>query len=497
MFSQKSASNPLNSLSIKCIRDYCKSYERREPEEWDEKQVKNLLNINLRQSIIDYIVRERITVCSKLIIHLIDGQLFGFDLWQLSESNNFKVNQIIDILDALSRNCNSLNELVLGGSDWIYNSKVIGGPLKRLFQNQMPKLVSLKMQQIANEEDLLSVFKSCNRLRKLEICQPSITDRDINNIEQRLTNCQVVQHLKELLLPSSLKCNSLLKLLAIFTKIQTLKCAPFEQLLELIDSFKSSPNKNDAEMAERAAITLSSLRSLTITHPMSYDTIDRIVEMCPKLRNLSLEIQDGMQLSSIVKLSDLKHLELRNSPTLPASYAQQVLPILQTSGKQLELLSLEHFDVIDLTTCAKLCPNLLTFSAQWFTILSYNSGHLSSIKRDKVKNPFSNLKHLRLRPRSQRNIPSDACAFCLTHAKQLSHIELYCCYDLSDNDVQVLQSKNPLTHLRSLILRHGHNVTKEALNLLVSRSNELSFIDCGTPPLKKGDQQNHDLAPDP
>jgi hypothetical protein len=494
MFSNKSVSNPLNSLSIKCIRDYCKSYERQEVE---EKEVKNILNINIRQSIIDYIIRERVAVSSKLIIHLIDGQLFGFDLWQLSECNNFKVNQIMEILDALSRNCNSLNELVLGGSDWIYNNKVIEGPLKRLFRNQMPKLVSLKMQQIANADDLLSVFKSCSRLRKLDISQPSITDRDINKIELRLKSCQVVQHLKELLLPSSLKCNSLLKLLAIFTNIQTLKCAHFEQLLELIDSFKSSHNKTDAEMAERAALTLSSLRSLTVTHPMSYDTIDRIVEMCPKLENLSLEIQDGMQLSSIVKLENIKHLELRNSPTLPACYAQQVLPILETKGKQLELLSLEHFDVIDLTICAKLCPNLLTFSAQWFTIVSYNSGRLPSIKREKVKNPFSNLRHLRLRPRSQRNIPSDACAFCLTHAKQLSHIELYCCYDLSDNDVQVLQSKNPFTHLRSLILRHGHNVTKEALNLLVSRSNELSFIDCGTPPLKKGDQQNHDLGPHP
>lgn len=493
----KLSANPLSSLLSKCIREYCSektlhSQHSQQP----ECELKSFLNINLRQAIIDYLIRERVSVSSKFLIDLINGGLLSFDLWQLSECNNFNTNEISTIMEMLSNNSNTLYELVLGGSSWIYNNRIIKGPLKKIFHKTLDKLVSLKMQQIATHQDLLDIFQSCNHLTRLEICQPSVTDRDIDQIEEELTNCEVVKHLRELLLPSSLKCRSLLKLLAIFPNIQTLKCAPFEHLLELIDSMRSSHNRSDAEKAERATITLSSLKSLTITHPLSYDTIDRIVRMCPQLQQLSLEIQDGMQLSPIANLSNLKSLELRNSPTLPASYPQQVLPILESKGKQLEILSLELFDVIDLSTCAKLCPNLLTFSAQWFTILGYNGGNMSSILGKSVKNPFSKLTHLRLRPRSQRNIPSKACAFMLTHAKHLTHIELYCCYDLCDNDVQVLQSKNPMVHLRSLILRHGHNVTKDALNLLVSRAPQLSFIDCGTPPLKKGDQ-NRDLAPDP
>ena len=167
------------------------------------------------------------------------------------------------------------------------------------------------------------------------------------------------------------------------------------------------------------------------------------------------------------------------------------MPILESRGKQLTALSLEHFVVIDLTTCAKLCPNLLRFSAQWFTILGYMRPNMPSSLRDRhLKTPFSNVTHMRLRPLSGRNIPADVCAFTLTNAKHLTHIELYCCYDLSDSDVQAIQSKNPMTYLKSLILKHGHKVTKEALNLLVSRADRLSFIDCGIP-LKK-----EDLAPD-
>ncbi|XP_054156585.1 uncharacterized protein LOC128954986 [Oppia nitens] len=477
--------NAMNLLQTKAIAEFVAKYRRQESRQHNNRWPQLTgLNIHLRQLIIDYITNEKINVSPKLIQSLIVDGLQRLDLWSLCETNTLTTTEIMAILETIAQNSKCLQWLSLGGNEWILNNKVIKGPLKRIFEGKLQQLVTLRMQSIASGEDLLAVLKSCPRLKRLEIRMPSITCRDIDRIESRLkTSTDVISNLKELLLPSSFKCRSLMKMLAIFSNIETLKCVSFEQLLDLIDlSVTISPNTSYSEMASLAKKTLSSLTSLTVTQAMSYDSIERLVTMCPKIQRLSLEVQDGMLLWPITRLVDLKHLELRNTPSVPIDLSNQVLPILEAKGKQLEALSLEYFDVIDLGVCTKMCSNLQRFSAQWFTTLAYPRPDMPSSLRDKaLKEPFSGLTHVRLRPSSQRNIPSNACAFLLAAAKRVTHIELYCCFDLSDGDVQVLFSKNPMTHLRSLILRHGHKVTKEALNLLVSRADGLAFVDCGIP----------------
>jgi hypothetical protein len=493
----------MNSLKTKSIRQFVSKYMRHEStrkvvdtaavnggHRWPQL---NGLNIHLRQEIVDYMTAERANVSPKLIQCLMSGGLLRMDLWRLCQSNPLTTTEVMALLETMAQNSQCFESLSLGGSDWIFNARVVRGPLKRLFETKLQRLASLRMQSVASAEDLLAIFRSCPRLKRLEICLPSVTDREVDRIDARLKCCEAVPHLKELLLPSSFRCRSLMKLLATFGSLKTLKCVPFEQLMDLIDcSLSASHTTSDSDIASKAKTTLSSLTSLTVTQPMSYDAVDRLVAMCPRLKTLCLELQDGMQLSPITRLPDLKHLELRNSPSNSLEFSTQVLPILETSGRQLEALSLEHFDVIDLTTCAKLCPNLQRFSAQWFTTLGYPRPDLPSSRRDpQLKQPFANTTHVRLRPTNQRNIPSDACAFLLAAAKRLTHIELYCCYDLSDGDVQALHSRNPLPRLRSLILRHGHKVTKEALTLLVSRAHGLAFVDCGVPLVKD------EATPDP
>ena len=492
----KSHLNAINSLQNKSVRQFVTNFDglltRRGADSTDcILDQLNDLNIHLRQSIIDYLTEEKVKVSPKLVQRLISGGLQSLDLWRLCQTNTFTTCDIMQIMETIAQNSHHFESLSLGGNEWIFNNRVIRGPLKNIFESRLKQLVSLRMQQIATEEDLLALLRSCNQLKRLEICLPCITDRDIDRIEERLKTCESVAHIRELLLPSSFKCRALMKMLAIFVNTKTFKCGPFEQLMDLMEVSLNSSFKSVSEIASKAKQTLSSITSLTITQPMSYDSVERLVSFCPLLKSLSLELQNGMQLSSISLLNDIRELELRNSPSSPIQWGPQVLPILESRGKQLTALSLEHFIIIDLTTCAKLCPNLLRFSAQWFTILGYIQPNMPSSLRDRHLKPFSNATHLRLRPLSGRNIPSDACAFALSNAKHLTHIELYCCYDLSDNDVQALKSKNPMTDLRSLILRHGHKVTKEALNGLVSRSDKLSYIDCGIP-LKK-----EDLAPDP
>lgn len=157
----------------------------------------------------------------------------------------------------------------------------------------------------------------------------------------------------------------------------------------------------------------------------------------------------------------------------------------------------------------------------------------------------------RLRPRAQFVIPSAAVHFLLGHAEQLEHIELYCCDEFSDADVKTLflSSKdlnlntlhninirgqrvdpavqiitNPnttrspsqldnrvrptltnhswtqshalmngkLSHLKCFIMRHGHAVTKEGIGGIISQAPRLQYIDCGRPPLKKGQNLDED-----
>ena len=492
----KSHLNAINSLQNKTIRQFVSTFDGLKTKFMVDSNDHHLdqlndLNIHLRQSVIDYITEEKVMVSPQLIQSLVSGGLISLDLWRLCQTNSFTTTHIMKIMETIAQNSHCFDSLSLGGNEWIFNTRVIRGPLKKIFDSRLNQLTTLRMQQFSNGDDMLSALKSCVRLKRLEICLPCVTDRDIDRIEERLKNCESVPHIKELLLPSSFKSRALMKMLAIFCNTKTLKCTQFEQLMDLIEVSLKSNFKSVSELATKAKQTLNSLTSLTVVHPMSYNSIDRLVSLCPRLKSLGIELQKGMELSPINRLNDIRELQLRNSPSAPIQWGPQVLPILESRGKLLSALSLEHFDVIDLTTCAKLCPNLLHFSAQWFTILGYIRPNMPSSLRDRNLKPFSNVTHMRLRPLSGRNIPSDACAFSLSNAKQVTHIELYCCYDLSDRDVQALQTKNPMTHLRSLILRHGHKVTKEALNLLVSRADKLSYIDCGIP-LKK-----EDLAPDP
>ena len=76
---------------------------------------------------------------------------------------------------------------------------------------------------------------------------------------------------------------------------------------------------------------------------MGQTSVDQIAKWCPNLNELSLEVQELMNLSSICKLRSLKALSLHNSPNLPASFLTEVLPILESIGKQFISLSLEQF----------------------------------------------------------------------------------------------------------------------------------------------------------
>ena len=475
---------PLNSLTSKCIKKCC---DNQVPGSTQS------LPIQMRQNVLDYLIRERIPVNASYVCDLLQGGVYSFDLWSLADNNLYKPKDVIAILETLAANSSCLTELIIGGSTWIYNNRILRGPLRQLFLSKLPKLRVLKMQQVSSADEFMAICEACINLVKLDICQPSLTDRDIARVEETLlgSTCDAIRgNLKELRLPSTIKNGGIMRLLAAFSNVRWLKVARFENLLESIEEAPQYEGCHFYSQIQLAEKTLAQLRGLTITHPLGFDSVDQVVEKCPLIEELGLEVQSCMTLGSISRLTQLKRLALHNSANTPCSYLEQVVPLLQQIGANLETLSLEQFDVLDLAQCARLCPNLNALSAQWFTILGCNRGTtmgLSRAEREATRTPFRSLRYLRLRPRAQREVASETVDYLLSHAHYLEHCELYCCRDLNDDSIKQIIKTNGFQNLKQLILRHGHDVSKSMLNQLTAMSDKLQYVDCGRPLLSKAE----------
>lgn len=450
---------------------------------------RSLLDVHSRQFIVDYIIRERILVSANFVIQLLqDGGVYNFDLWQLCELNEFTSQEAEQILLQMCSCAHVFRNLTLGGSSWIYNFLIVRGALKKFLSNSsLCNLNALKIQQLSYET-FHPLLHSCAQLERLEIAQPLLSNRDILKMSTYLASnsLTICQTLRNLMLPSSVKEEGLLHLLANFPKLTHIRCTPFEQLLDLLDL--SLVNLSPTQyLAQGATTALNNLRSLTIDHPMSSDMMERLLRVCPQIEELSLQVQEGMNLSLLAtQAPKLSKLALYNSPSLPLNYLEHVVPLLEVAGQRLTSLSLEYFEHIDLTTCAQHCPNLRAFTAQWFSTVTLQHRLYRLLM---IKKPFCNLRYLRLRPRPHQSLSAEITSFLLNDATQLRHIELYCCSELTDDTIFAINKLNPLQFLQTFILRHGHNVTNDALFKLVSRASandSLVFHDCGlVPPARK------------
>ncbi|RWS06726.1 uncharacterized protein B4U79_16184 [Dinothrombium tinctorium] len=508
----------LDSLLYKCVKKCCEQHSPSEASQHcpNGKQLISFVNTNaaltnrpllttgdafklplhIRQEVVDYLVRERVAVNATFLCDLLrEGGVHELDLWTLAEVNDYNANDMSIILNTLAENTSNLKELSIGGS-WIYNSRLVNGALQRLLSAlSSSKLTSLRIQQTSLQQ-LLTILESCPNLKRLIISQPSFSDKDVFTIEEQLQTQSSLQFasirrsLRELHIPSSIRKGGLFKLLHLFPNIQWLKCARFEWLLDALVDDIGSPILPASDEHYSVLRTLNRLRGLTITHPLSRNSVLRIVACCPMVEELSLEVQDGMQLNPIVQLSHLKKLHFHNSPNLSTSFIEQVIPVLQKIGFNLDSLSVEQFDVVDLKDLAYLCPNLKSLSAQWFTIIGCNHSSqqfLTRAEREAVRNRFANLRHIRLRPRVEGTVHPECVKFVLGRAHLIEDIELYCCHNLNDTHIQQLKATNHFKKLKSFILRHGHSVTKKAIRHLTFHSSCLQYIDCGRPTLSKAE----------
>lgn len=423
--------------------------------------------IDLRHELLNHLLRLKPTgrELLKAAELLVTSGIPSFDMSYLDDC---KFSDCCIILEALVRNGPCLRELVLAGQ-WLYHES--SNNLVQKMLRSCPNLRYLKLQHTTNEgKELEIALQHCPKLQRLEIMHPSVDEKDIEDLATAMQDNPMFdssrQTLTEVRLPSSVNGRGVLKLLQALPNVQHISCTYLDQVIDELEDMQGIYEQSFWH--ER----MSSIKGIHVCLPVCADTPGLIVDWFPNLEELSLEVQEDMDLQPLAELSKLKSLEFKNSPTIPISYMDEVLCLLAKCGKKLLSLSLERFDLIDLAKTTTYCPNLRSFSAQWFTILSTSIGRGS-------KKQFLNLRYLRLRPRVGRKVTPEACEILLTHSQCLKHLEFYCSYGLTDTLVNKLIKNNPFTQLRTLLLRHGHGLSKNGILQLTRRAQNLRVWDVG------------------
>ncbi|XP_055948310.1 uncharacterized protein LOC129981486 [Argiope bruennichi] len=421
--------------------------------------------IDLKHEVLNHLLRLKPTgrEILKAAELLVTSGISAFDLSCLDDC---KFQDVRSVLEILIKTGVCLKELTLAGQ-WLYHDTSSTLVLEML--KSCPNLRYLKLQQTSRDgHELEVILKHCPKLQKLEVMHPSVDEVDIDELVEAIKNdpdafSSALATLTEVKMPSSVNGRGVLKLLKVLPNLQYISCTYLDQIIDELEEADES-----SYWRERA----SKLLGLHVSLPVCEDTPGLLVDWFPNLEEISLEVQEGMELQPIVKLERLRSLELKNSPTIALSYTDEVLPLLAACGKKLLSLSLERFDLIDLSKTATYCPNLRSFSAQWFTILS------TSIARG-TKKQFLNLRYLRLRPRVGRKVTPEACELLLTNSQCLKHLEFYCSYGLTDSLVNKLLKTNKFTQLRTLLLRHGHGLSKNGISQLTRSAQNLRIWDVG------------------
>ncbi|UYV81386.1 hypothetical protein LAZ67_20001014 [Cordylochernes scorpioides] len=300
--------------------------------------------------------------------------------------------------------------------------------------------------QNARKEELVRTLKACPSLRILKVLHHSLTDEDLDNLPMHTA-------LRELGLPDSVTGRGLASALRHFPNVISLQASCLEDFL--LETLTEESLYNATWWRDR----LARLRAWYCQLPLGPESVPLLVDWCPNLTALGLETSEMTELEALRRLKYLRALHLSNSATLSASFLDDVVPALTL---RIRHLSLASFDSVDLASIGKLCPKLETLSVLWFVALG--SGKCP---------PFSRLRSLRLRPRSNRTVSPLALRLLLTHSKNLRQLELFACPSLDDRFVRELSRSNQLKELHTLALRHGHGLSDSGLRALTAQSSKL------------------------
>ncbi|XP_064458161.1 uncharacterized protein LOC135368660 [Ornithodoros turicata] len=425
--------------------------------------------LHVRQDLLESILDDesRSPALRRIAEMLLVSGLQSFDLSCLDE---FDKTELQFILDVLQEHGSALRELTIAGL-WMYSSE--SGEIVQRLLSSAPNLRILRIQDMYGE-DLEILARCCPRLQRLEVMHHSINAEDIAGFVSivRRENLAIGDSIMEVRLPASVDGEGVLALIEALPNLQIVRCVYLEKVLDSLDIRANAGSSQRSWWVQR----LRRIHAVQSGIPMGWGSVERLVSWFPEVEEVVLHVQEGMNLRELAKLGKLRSLELRNSPTFPSSYTDDVLPLLALCGRRLLRLALEHFDVIDLGRTHTMCPDLESLSIRWFILLGCA---LPSTHRSVTVKPFQNLRDLHIRPRVGRVVQREACELLLSHCCNLRWLEIFCGAGLNDSLAQCLCRRNGFTRLKTVRLPHGHGLTAEGLQCLLSRASKLKCWSAG------------------
>jgi len=238
------------------------------------------------------------------------------------------------------------------------------------------------------------------------------------------------------------------------------RCDKFGQVLEYMASHQSTPRQ---------------LCSVRVCHSrdMSREQLQLLSQMCPKLTQVSLYVDEDMGdlLTPLTQLKELEELKLLACNF----YADKVDVLLRTSGHQLTLLHLEHIDELDmnaLTCIAESCPNLekLVFFSCDF-VENFGPSKLQA-NRPASERPFRNLQVLVCISESAPNVIE----FLLVNADRLRRVQFGSTAWFNDATVASVLAKGALKNVEEIRILRSYELTISSVLLLIDKCPKLRVL---------------------
>lgn len=302
----------------------------------------------------------------------------------------------------------------------------------------------------------------CKAIKKLNVCLTKVTEEGIKTALRNLPTLSAIIH---------------------ETKI-------FQILVELTETTLDQNQK-------RVPFSLSRLivSGLFLSTCLSRN-LGLTSSMCPSLHKIDMILEKGLTDIDLQCLTSLKMLREINfyrktgeeREDIDITFDGGVAKLLEAIGRSLEKLGLSCFDVVNISTIIKLCPNL-NFLAIHHTRDSGNRELLESeINRFKIewsreeKQMLKNLAVLFC----GYNIPSELLLWLLSFPS-LVDVRLFFCDSLTDGLIEKTVKRRHFQNLRVLALLRCHLVTNKGIDALLVDGNlisEMFFSHCNQLTLK-------------
>jgi hypothetical protein len=189
----------------------------------------------------------------------------------------------------------------------------------------------------------------------------------------------------------------------------------------------------------------------------------------------------GLTDTDLSSLTNLKHIQIlkfytdRNSDEneISITFDRGLAPVFKVIGSTITILELSHFELLDIWTIVKFCPNVisLNFENQCQSLSALSENEIIQLRHEKRRGIFKDLRTLGCGFNLSNDIIFDLLSFPFLELVHLTH-----CDALTEEFLKEAISYGLFKNLKILKLDFCEFVTKEVLDELVMNDNNLEEI---------------------